>query len=120
MTKILNVDGLESANEERIITLNGKQHVMKDVSVGDYLKINQLVKQFNESGDMSIEAQAEFLISTILVSFPTCSKQELIDLDFDKLSAISEFARNGTLPEGAKIEGEVDGKKAKPRHRAKK
>lgn len=111
MTKILNVDALQ--DEVRMITLNGVSHQMKELSVGDFIKITKLEDEAEKKGELSFADRVDFLVKYICLVFPTCTNEELYDCDFQKINALFAFAKDGTLPEGVnqKEEEEEDSSK---------
>ena len=110
MAKVLNIDALQK--EERTITLQGASYPMKEISVEDFLKLNDLINEANEIAKTSDDPNSvgvervKFLIESIRVSFPTCPKSALHACTFPELTAISDFARDGTLPDGITIDAD--------------
>ncbi|MGZ8172581.1 MAG: hypothetical protein ACXWT0_01635 [Methylobacter sp.] len=100
MTKILNIDGL-GKKEDRAITLKGVSYPLKEMSVGDYIKINEMAEEVDKKGDISPVDTVKFLVESIAISFPTCPKEILMELTSAELSIISTFARDGSMPEDA-------------------
>ena len=96
MTKILNIDSLKK--EDRIITLQGVSYPMKEMSVGDFIKVNQLQEAVDANESASNADRAAFMVDSIGVSFPTCPKEVLLECSFEEINAIAAFARDGSLP----------------------
>lgn len=91
MSKMLNLD--ELANEERVLKLNGSEHVLRDVSVGDFIEITRMTEGLKD--DLPISDQLEMMVSIIKRRFPTVDEEELAALNMRQLNAILEFARQG-------------------------
>lgn len=104
-TQILNIDSLKSSST-RTINLAGKEHVMKEMSVGDFLKITGLAEQADEKATLT--ESIKFIIDVVLTSFPTCTREELESCTIEQLNAIAEFAKSGSLPEQAVVAELVD------------
>lgn len=109
MAKILNLDGL--SKETRSVRIGGVAYRMKDISVGDFIDITKRADEIAEQKGSIIE-QIEFLIDTVAISFPDCPKDVLRNRTMEELNALVAFARDGSLPEGAAVEGDEDEKKA--------
>lgn len=101
MTKILNIDSLKK--EERIITLQGVSYPMKDMSVGDFIKVNQMAEAADAKENPTNSDRVTFLVESVAISFPTCPKEVLFDCSFEEINAIAAFARDGSLPDDAAV-----------------
>jgi len=108
---VLNLDTL--AKEERLITLEGESYAMKEMSVEDFVNITKRAEEVEKKGEDTISKRIEFLVETVLISFPTCPKEVLVRQGLTKLNAIVDFARDGSVPAGAK-EDEEKGDSKKP------
>ncbi|MGZ8497416.1 MAG: hypothetical protein ACXWXL_03335 [Candidatus Binatia bacterium] len=102
MTQLLNMDGLKKG-PARILTLNGNQHTAKELSVSDFIKINDLTDQYQtkvKNGEMSSDlGLIHYMIDVALVYFPTCAREQLFELSFEKLEIIAKYARDGAIPD---------------------
>lgn len=101
MTKILNIDSLKK--EERIITLKGVSYPMKEMSVGDFIKFNEMAELADAKENPTSSDRTIFLVDSIAISFPTCPKEVLFECSFEEINAIADFARDGSLPDNAEI-----------------
>lgn len=100
MAKILNISGLTKTNESRVIVIEGVRHEMKELSVADFIYINDKAQAEDNNPDSSFATKLKFLIETIKISFPTCSEEDLGKQTIEALYTIAAFARDGSLPEG--------------------
>lgn len=89
MSKYLNLDQL--VQEERVVTIGGVQHTMKEMSVEDFIVLQQEAGKLSE--DASMGEQIEALVKMIARSFPTMKEAELRALPLRHLNAILEFTR---------------------------
>ncbi len=111
-TKILNIDAL--VKDKREITLEGITYPVKDISVEDFIKINNMADVADAKAAPTTADRVLFLAETVLISIPTCPKEVLMKRTLDELNLIASFARDGTLPDDAKpIEAVKPGKSAK-------
>lgn len=99
MAKILNIDGLKK--EERVITLQGNSYPMKNMSVGDFIKVNAMAEVADAKENPTNGDRVDFLVQSVSISFPTCPIEVLYDCSFDEINAIASFARDGSLPSDA-------------------
>lgn len=110
MTKILNIDAL--VKDERAITLEGVSYPIKDISVEDFIKINQMAEIADAKEDPTVSDRVLFLAETVFISIPTCPKEVLMKRTLAELNVIASFARDGTLPDDAKEDAlDEEGKK---------
>lgn len=112
MTKVLNLDSI--AKETRVLKLDGVSYPMKETSVRDYIELTKRAEEIEKKGDESLSTRIEFLVDAILMSFPTCSAEVLNARTFEELNAISEFARDGAIPDGTDDEGASEKKDQSP------
>lgn len=116
MTKIVNLDSLET-KRDKVVILGGVEHVMKTLTVKDYIEqmkssheLNKLAasEQLDEQGSERI---MEITIEALMKIFPTISKEQFESLNMDQLNAIRELAEdiaNEDAPE-AESKGEAKG-----------
>jgi hypothetical protein len=100
MAKILNIGGLTKTNESRVIVIEGVKHEMKELSVSDFIYINDKAQAEDANPDSTFATKLKFLMESIRISFPTCSEEDLGKQSIEALYAIAAFARDGSLPEG--------------------
>lgn len=105
MTKILNIDAL--SKEERVITLEGISYPIKDVSVEDFIKINEMAEEADKKENPTTSDRVMFLAETVFISVPSCPREILMKRSLHELNLIAAFARDGTLPEEV-VEGSSD------------
>ena len=99
--KILNLDSF--AKENRVLTIDGIQHKMKEMSVEDYIDLNNKAEQMDEAESQSTVTSVEFMMESISKIFPTATKEILVKRSMNELAYISSFAR-GELDEQLKLE----------------
>jgi hypothetical protein len=99
--KILNLDSF--AKEDRVLTIDGIQHKMKEMSVEDYIELNNKAEQMDEAESQSTVTSVEFMMESISKIFPTATKEILVKRSMNELAYISSFAR-GELDEQLKLE----------------
>jgi len=109
MAKVLNVDSLIKERQE--ISIEGVIYPMKQMSVEDFIKLTKKAEAIDKKKTDTPSARIEFLVDTILISFPTCSDKVLKAQPIEVLNAIVEFAKDGTLPEDLEEDLEEDEKK---------
>jgi hypothetical protein len=97
MTKILNIDAL--SKEERVITLEGVSYPIKDVSVEDFIRINEMAEEADKKDNPTTSDRVLFLAETVFISVPSCPREILMKRSLHELNLIAAFARDGTLPE---------------------
>lgn len=111
MTKILNLDALETKREKAII-LNGKEHVMKTFTVKEYIyhmrEAEKLATLPQESLD-TLAAGVDATISILLNAFPTVERPELEALNMVQLDAIRELIDTVAEAELDAEQGEAKG-----------
>jgi hypothetical protein len=113
MTKILNLDKLQTKREKAII-LDGKEHVMKVFTVKEYIfhmrEAEKLVKLDEDSID-TLGAGLDATVNILLNAFPTVTREQFEGLNMEQLDAIRGLV-DTTADEEAEVseEGEVTGK----------
>lgn len=100
MAKLLNLDEI-APKAEKVIVLKGKEHEMKPVSVGDFIRLTQEVEDM-AGKEIKVSEQFKYFIKTVMDSFPTIEEEVLTGLTLEKLRVIVDFIR-------AEAEEEVDG-----------
>lgn len=90
MTKLLDLDAL--ASEERAIRLNGEEHVMAEVSVGEFIDLIRKTDEM-EDKDLDLATQMELMVDLVSRRFPTAPKDALRGLGITKLNRIIAFTR---------------------------
>jgi hypothetical protein len=120
MTKVINLDHLETRKDKAVI-LNGKQHVMKTLTVKDYIlqlktqqEIEKLSKLANENeADMdTADRLIELTVDALHQMFPTIPRDALLSLNMEQLGALRGLAEDFTQEEApeAEVTGEQTGK----------
>jgi hypothetical protein len=89
MAKILNVDGL--AQEKKEIVLKGITHVIKEMSVEDFLVTMEAADKLEV--DSSPKAQIDAIVAMVARAIPSLTDVEARALPFDQLNAIASFIR---------------------------
>lgn len=117
MTKIINLDDLET-RKDRVVILKGVEHVMKTLTVKDYVqqlkkqaeieKLSAEPEQTVETADRLIELTVDALASV----FPTIPRDQLEGLNMDQLNAMRALADGYTNEDAPEPEatGEETGK----------
>lgn len=94
MTKILNLDKIVTKND-KVIELNGKEHVMKTFTVKEYIyhmrEAQALIKTGENDMVDTIENGFEATIKILCNAFPTIKKEEFEALTVGQLDAIMAF-----------------------------
>lgn len=109
MTKVLNLDDLETS-VERSVVVGGKTYMMEAFSVEDF--INQM-KEIEEIGDKvpSASEMMETTLKMIQRAFPTMPNEVLRKLKTHQIDALYEFLKGKTEEEveRAATEGNSEG-----------
>jgi len=106
MAKVLNLDSLAKKEQELII--GGEAYKQKQLSVEDFIKLTKRVEVLEKKKEDSMATRMEFLIETILISYPTCSAEILKAQTVENLNSIVEFARDGSLPKELSEDNEAE------------
>lgn len=117
MTKIINLDQLETRKDKAVI-LGGVEHIMKTLTVKDYvlqLKSQQEIEKLTSSDEASIDTAdrlIELTVEALHQLFPTINKDQLYTLNMDQLNAMRGLAEDYTNEEAPEPEvtGEAIGK----------
>lgn len=116
MTKILNLDKIVTKND-KVITLNGKDHAMKVFTVKEYIfhmrEAQQLVKA-NMENDVVEQIGSSFdaTIKILLKAFPTVKVEEFENLTIEQLNNIMEFIEESNSEELAEKDDNAGESKA--------
>ncbi|HYG86988.1 MAG TPA: hypothetical protein VD978_12080 [Azospirillum sp.] len=95
MPKYLDLDGLPTGTTaERVLKLNGKEHPLKPMSVGDFIENTKLLQAQGDSP--SLEREFEVMMKMIQRSFPSCSEAELMALTLPQLNQILDFVQDAS------------------------
>ena len=89
--KFLNLDTF--AKDERILTIDGVRHSMKEMSVSDYIELNNKAEEMDKGETVSTVQSVEFMIDSITKIFPTLTVDILKQRSMGDLAYISSFAR---------------------------
>lgn len=98
-TKILNLDEIETGVEKSFI-LGGKTHVMKPLSVLEFIAQTKRLEEMRAS-DPSAEASLEFMVDSICKAFPTVDRQDVYSLDMPRIQKLTDYIN-------ADLEAEAD------------
>lgn len=98
MTKILNLDTLET-DVEKTLVLKGQSHTFRPLSVSEFItamkEAEARQKAMREDGEeMQPSELAEYMIDQITRAFPTMSAADLGDLPADRLKKILNFVND--------------------------
>lgn len=108
MTKILNLDELETTIE-KVIVLKGVKHPFVPFSVGDFIDNLKEMEANAKREDVPMSEYMEHMIGMVQRSFPSIPEQEVRDLPMEKLKAITDFIKGVTEEEAlAGIQDEQD------------
>lgn len=88
--KFLDLDAL-APKEEIKIKLNGKEHLMKEMTVEDFIWATKEASEREISDDPTSMLHA--MIDVLKRQFPTIDEEEFKNIGFDKLAAILDFTR---------------------------
>lgn len=102
MTKILNLDSVKPA-EERVLQLNGREHVMKPMSVGDFIENSRTARAQEATPDPAVEF--ETVLGMVARAFPTIADDELRALTFAQLNTILSWSETPVDPAAQSAEG---------------
>jgi hypothetical protein len=113
MTRILDLDELQTEAPEVVIKLNGKEHAMKVLSVGEFIenakeleKSKLEVASPDEEGALtSLAGSFESIIQMILKAFPTMTRDMLADRPIAQLNQILSFVNGEGLKDAEDGEG---------------
>jgi len=106
--QVLNIDKL--IKPTRAITINGIEYPMSEMSVGLYLKAVEKEKQAQENQDQTPQVMINSWVDDLIAIFPTCPRDVFLAQTVETLTAIIAFARDGSLPDETKVEGEEEKK----------
>lgn len=111
MTKILNLDKIETKREKAII-LGGVEHVMKTFTVKEYIyhmKEAAKLSKLDENNIDSLDQGLAATVSILMNAFPTVTKEQFDALTMDQLDAIRELVDDQTEEDlGQEPEGEAE------------
>lgn len=117
MTKVLNLDKIET-KRDKVIILGGVEHVMKTLTVKEYIdqmKAGAEISTLNDSDDISsADRILELSINALMKAFPTITREQFEALNIDQLTAIRELVddvADKELETEDTGEGEATGKK---------
>lgn len=116
MTKIVNLDQLET-RRDKVIILGGVEHVMKTLTIKEYIEQMKASTEINQMAlDNSMEnAEKIFSLSieALMKAFPTVTKDQFNSLNLDQITAIRnlvEAENEGELEDVTEASGEELGK----------
>jgi hypothetical protein len=108
MTKIINLDQLET-KRDKVVILGGVEHVMKTLTVKDYiyqLKAGTEIEKLANNGEPTPETadrMIELTVDALATLFPTIRRDQLEALNMDQLNAMRQLAEDYSAedaPEG--------------------
>jgi hypothetical protein len=116
MTKIINLDELET-KRDKVVILGGTEHVMRTLTVKDY--VHQLKKQSEierlsneEVTPDSADRIMELTVDALHEMFPTITREQLENLSLAQLNALRGLAEGYAAEDAPEAEatGESTGK----------
>lgn len=113
MTKILNLDKIQT-KREKVIILNGEEHLMKIFTVKEYIyhmkKAEKLTKLNSEDID-TLGAGLSATIDILMGAFPTVKREQFENLNMEQLTAIRGLIEEENDSDTAELseEGEAPG-----------
>jgi hypothetical protein len=116
MTKILNLDTIQTKRDKAII-LGGVEHVMKTLTVKEYIYHMKQAETLSKLGEDSIDTLSAGLAATVNIltnAFPTVLREQFEDLSMEQLEAIRELvdSSNDEVVEDTDKSGETEGEVA--------
>lgn len=94
MATMLNLDEVKPV--DKTLKMNGKSHVLKPMSVGDFIAITQAAEaEAKSKEEVPLSKQIEQFVELAGTAFPTIPADELNALSLPQLTQIVEFARAG-------------------------
>lgn len=99
MTKIINLDQL-ATKRDKVVVLGGVEHVMKTLTVKDYvqqMKASGQISEILKGDDTSLEnteVVMNLTIEALMKLFPTITKDQFESLNMDQLTAIRELSED--------------------------
>lgn len=100
MTKILNIDQLTPRNPAREIHIGGEQHVIQEMTVGDFIETTKDVQRMMTEG-AGLADQMEATIRMITRCVPTLTAEKLASYKLSTLAKIADFVRGQDEVDGA-------------------
>ena len=99
--KLLNLDEL-APTAKRTVRLNGENHEVVEMSVGKFIdsmkKANELQKLAESGAEIPVHETFNAMIDTVAVALPTCQREVLAGLTFDKLALLMKFINGDDAP----------------------
>jgi hypothetical protein len=96
--KILNLDDLGATT--RSVTLNGKDHAVKEMSVQDFILASQEAKRLEKLDENDFAANLDASVKHLMRVLPTITEAELRALSMRQIGVLVSFV-NGALEEEA-------------------
>jgi hypothetical protein len=103
--KLLNLD--ELATEEKVIKLDGADHLMREMTVQEFVDKAKAARDLEASAPATpetLDAKIVSVIAMIADAFPTITSERLGQLSLPQLNAILEF----TIAPPEKIAAEIE------------
>lgn len=93
--KLLDLDAI-APKEEIKIRLNGVIHVMKEMTVEDFVWATKETQEREEGGDTpeNMAASVDSMIEVLCRQFPTATAEEFRALNFQKLNKLLRFTQS--------------------------
>jgi hypothetical protein len=93
--QVVNLDKI-TTRKDKVIILGGVEHVMRTPTVKDYIeqmKKAEKIQALSETATIdSATKLLEITIETLMLSFPTITKDQFEKLDMDQLNALRALA----------------------------
>lgn len=117
MAKILDLDDLAKTDPEIVLKLAGKSHVMKPLSVGDFINNT---KRLDKLAETPVSEQFEIFLDIVDAAFPTVGKDVLAAMSMNQLEQIMDFVQTAQkeADEDAAEQGSVEGNAPKAKSKA--
>ncbi|MCR9222931.1 MAG: hypothetical protein NXH70_02580 [Hyphomonas sp.] len=96
MSNLLNLDEID-VGTEKSFTFNGTTHVMKPLSVGEYVKQIKTLESMKE-GESSADS-IDFMVKSVRAAFPTLSKSDAEAMTFDQVDALMQHVQGDVTEE---------------------
>lgn len=91
MTDVLDIDKLTP--KDRVLWFNGNKHVMKLMTVRDYLFLGKTTREVSNYSEEDLDMALEKVIEMIVRMFPTIKVDELYDAPVDQVWALMNFTQ---------------------------
>jgi hypothetical protein len=105
-TKILNFDKIAPTRVLQL-EIEGRTHEVREMSVGDFVTLQQDIKRLEESDDVA--EQLETTVNMIVRMVPGLDRDVVRGWPLPKLNAVAHFVQSGAVPEDEPEQAESEG-----------